>query len=440
MDLFDYARQRSKEVPLAHRLRPLRLEDFVGQEHLTAPGRILSVALKNDQIFSAIFYGPPGTGKTSLAGIIARSTSACFVQIDASNAGVSEVRKILQDAKDRLKYQSKKTVLFIDEIHRFNKAQQDVLLPAVEQGSIILIGATTENPYFSINAPLLSRLRVLPFYPLQPDHLRKILEFALNDSRGLNGKVQITSDGIAHLMRTAEGDARILLNTLETAVKLAKKDNDGFVLVGLEEISEAVLQRTIYYDRDGDMHYDVISAFIKSMRGSDPDATIYWLARMLKAGEDPRFIARRIIICAAEDVGLADPNALVVAEAATQGLERVGMPEGRLLLAEAALYVACAPKSNRVYKAISAALQDVENLEFSAVPGHLRDANYRGARELGRGKGYLYPHDFPKGFVSQQYLPDVLIGRKYYEPTEHGFEKDIKVRLESLCKTVFEDF
>ncbi|NPV28448.1 MAG: replication-associated recombination protein A [Firmicutes bacterium] len=436
MDLFDYAQEkfREQEAPLAYRMRPRTLEEFVGQEHLVAPGRLLHHALAEDNLPPAIFYGPPGTGKTSLAGIIARTTRAHFVQLDAGNAGVGELRKVLQEARERLKFYQQKTVLFLDEIHRFNKAQQDVLLSAVERGDLVLIGATTENPYFTVNAPLLSRMRVLPFYPLESEHLRLILARALSDEeRGL-GKMQlrIAPEAVDYLVQAAEGDARILLSALEVAVKFSKPEADGARLIGRETVAEAVQKKVVLYDRDGDQHYDVVSAFIKSMRGSDPDAVLHWLARMLKAGEDPRFIARRILICAAEDVGLADPLALVVAGAAAQGLEYVGMPEGELLLAEAALYVACAPKSNRVYAALSKARQDLEKGEIGAVPKHLRDGSYRGAKKLGHGEGYLYPHHYQGSFVPQQYLPDPLKTRSYYEPSEQGQEKVIKARLESL--------
>ncbi|MDH7578022.1 MAG: replication-associated recombination protein A [Bacillota bacterium] len=435
MDLFDYAQEKlaNLEAPLAYRLRPRTLEEFIGQEHLVAPGRLLHQALAEDNLPPAIFYGPPGTGKTSLAGIIARVTRAHFTQLDAGNSGVGELRKVLQEARERLKFYHQKTLLFLDEIHRFNKAQQDVLLPAVEREVVVLIGATTENPYFSINAPLLSRTRVLPFYPLDSEHLKKILVRALTDQELGLGKlhIQVAPDAVEYLVHVAEGDARILLNALELAVKFTKPDADGIRWIRYETAAGAVQKKVILYDRAGDRHYDVVSAFIKSMRGSDPDAVLHWLARMLKAGEDPRFIARRILICAAEDVGLADPQALVVAAAAAQGLEYVGIPEGELLLAEAALYVACAPKSNRVTVALSKAVQDIEEGEAGTVPKHLRDSSYQGAKKLGHGEGYLYPHHFPQSFVRQQYLPDPLKTRRYYEPSEQGQERDIKIRLES---------
>lgn len=438
MDLFDYAQKKAldEEGPLAFRMRPKTIEEFAGQEHLVAPGQLLYAALKADNPFSAIFYGPPGTGKTTLAKIVAYSSQAAFVQVDATSTGVGELRKVLQEARDRLKFYSQRTILFIDEIHRFNKAQQDVLLPAVEEGIVILIGATTENPYFSVNSPLLSRTRVMSFHPLKPEDLNQILERALTDpERGL-GKMQLklASEAKEHWIRLSGGDARFLLNALEMAVNLATPGPDGVIHIELDEAAAAVQQAPVIYDRQGDQHYDVISAFIKSMRGSDPDAVLHYLARMLKAGEDPRFIARRIVIHAAEDVGLADPMALVVAEAASRAVEHIGMPEGRLVLAEAALYVACAPKSNSVYRGIGAAMKDIEKGDIGGVPKHLRDASYHGAKKLGSGDGYLYPHNYQGHYVSQQYLPDPLKRRRYYEPSESGRERHIKTFLALLKK------
>jgi putative ATPase len=440
MDLFEYAQEKKAgfDGPLAYRMRPRTLDEYVGQAHLVGPGRMLNVALKEDRLPSAIFYGPPGTGKTSLAWIMAETTRARFIQLDASNSGVAELRKVLAEAQDRLKLHDQQTLLFIDEIHRFNKAQQDVLLPAVERGSVVLVGATTENPYFSVNAPLLSRTRVLPFYPLEPEQLRQILESALTDpERGLGKlRIEVAPEATQHWLRVSGGDARVVLNALEASLRIARQKTgaapDSAIRIGGDEAAEAVQQRLVLYDKDGDAHYDVISAFIKSMRGSDPDAVLHWLARMLKAGENPRFIARRIVICASEDVGLADPQALVVANAAAQGIEYVGMPEGELLLAEAAIYIACAPKSNRAYKGLTAARQDLERMNIGTVPKHLRDANYGSAKKLGHGQGYLYSHNYPGAYVAQQYLPDTLKGRKYYDPSESGHEKKIKERLALL--------
>jgi putative ATPase len=436
MDLFDYARKKeqSSDTPLAYRMRPRTLDEFAGQEHLIAPGRLLYQALENDRLPSAIFYGPPGTGKTSLAGIMANTTKAQFIPLDATSTGVTELRKVIQEARDRLKFYDQKTLLFIDEIHRFNKAQQDVLLPPVEQGVVVLIGATTENPYFSVNAPLLSRTRVLPFYPLDEDDQRRLLERALHDEeRGLGKmKVELAPDAVAHWLRISGGDGRALLNALEFAVKMAKPEAEGKIVISEQAAAEAVQQRLLLYDRSGDAHYDVVSAFIKSMRGSDPDAALHWLARMLKAGEDHRFIARRIVICAAEDVGLADPNALVVATAMAQGLEYVGMPEGQLLLSEATVYVACAPKSNSCTVAIGKAKEDLDHIDVGTVPKHLRDSHYKGAKNFGHGDDYQYPHNFPGHYVPQQYLPDVLQGKRYYEPSDSGREKTIKERLAFL--------
>lgn len=421
--------------PLAARMRPRNLDEFAGQRHVLAPGQLLRRAIEADRVQSLIFYGPPGTGKTSLAQIIARQTRSRFERLSGVESNVGDMRRVLAAAANRQENTGQSTILFIDEIHRFNKAQQDVLLPAVERGSVVLVGATTENPFFSVNAPLLSRTRVLPFYPLEPEQLRQILERALTDpGRGLGKlRIEVAPEAIEHWLRVSGGDARVLLNALEASLRITRPKTgaapDSTIRIGGDEAAEAVQQRLVLYDKDGDAHYDVISAFIKSMRGSDPDAALHWLARMLKAGEDPRFIARRIVICASEDVGLADPLALVVANAAAQGIEYVGMPEGELLLAEAAVYIACAPKSNRAYKGLTAARQDLERMNIGTVPKHLRDANYRSAKKLGHGQGYLYPHNFPDAYIAQQYLPDTLKGRKYYEPSESGHEKKIRERL-----------
>ncbi|MDN5294287.1 MAG: putative ATPase [Eubacteriales bacterium] len=408
-------------------MRPRTLDEFVGQEHLVGPGKLLRRAIEADRLSSAIFYGPPGTGKTTLARIIAATTQAEFEQINAVTAGISDIREVIQRAKERLGMYGRRTILFIDEIHRFNKAQQDALLPYVEDGTIILIGATTENPCFEVNAPLLSRSRIFAFEPLKPEEIRKLLLRALEDKeRGLGMyKVRVDEEALGHLVRVADGDARTALNALELAVITTPPGEDGYRHITLEVAEESIQRRMVRYDKAGDNHYDVISAFIKSLRGSDPDAALHWLARMFKAGEDPRFIARRMIVHAAEDVGLADPMALVVAVAAAQALEYVGMPEARLPLAEAAIYIATAPKSNAVIKAIDSAMADIDKLSIGEVPRHLRDPHYKGAKKLGHGEGYKYPHHYPNNYVQQQYMPDPLVGKKYFRPYGQGYEKEI---------------
>lgn len=427
---------KKSEKPLAYRLRPRSLEEFIGQEHLVAPGKFIYQIIARKKPVSAILYGPPGTGKTSLARILADSWKLLFVQLDAANSSVAELRKVLQEAAERRRFYREPLLLFIDEIHRFNKAQQDVLLPALEEGAVVLLGATTENPFYELNPPLISRTRVLPFYSLKGNHLEKVLNRALQDcERGLGSlNIELTSEARALLIRSSGGDARVLLNNLETALALVIPRADDLILLEEEAVSSAIQKKIILYDKSGDEHYDTLSAFIKSMRGSDPDATVYWLAKMLKAGEDPRLIARRVLICAAEDVGLADPQALVVASAAAQGFEHVGLPEGRLLLVEAALYVASAPKSNRSYLALHKAYKDLEKGYCSRVPDHLRERKSAGAKALGRGKGYLYPHDYPGSQVYQRYLPKELQGKKYYVPSDEGEEKNIKNRLKNWKK------
>lgn len=428
MNLFDYGYkvQQRKNAPLALRMRPRTLDEFVGQEEIISEGKLLRRAIMADQLTSLIFYGPPGTGKTALAQVIANSTKAEFVQLNAVTAGVGDIRQVIQEAKERLGMYQKRTILFIDEIHRFNKAQQDALLPYVEDGTIILIGATTENPYFEVNPALLSRSQIFRLNPLKPEEIKLILKRALTDERGLgNLPIKIEEDALDHLAQVAAGDARRALNALELAALTTSPAEDGFIHIDLKVAEESIQQRAILYDKDGDQHYDVVSAFIKSMRGSDPDASLHWLARMLKAGEDPRFIARRMIILAAEDIGLADPQALSVAIAAAQAVEFVGMPEARLPLAEACIYLACAPKSNAVIKAIDAALKDIDEREIGTVPLHLRDGHYAGAKHLNHGRGYLYPHDFPGNYVKQQYMPDPLVGRVYYHPSNNGAEKKL---------------
>lgn len=432
MDLFEYgSRAGSADEPLAFRMRPRSLDEFVGQEEIVGPGRLLRRAIEADRLSSLIFYGPPGTGKTSLAYVIAGHTGAEFVSLNAVTAGVAELRQVIEAARERRKFTGRKTIVLIDEIHRFNRAQQDALLPAVEAGVITLIGATTENPFFSVNSPLLSRAMLFRLRPLRREELRTVLMRAIADpERGLGGmRLEIAPEALEHWIDVAAGDARRALNALELAALTTPPDPDGVVRITLEVAEDSIQQRVLQYDRQGDNHYDTISAYIKSLRGSDPDAAIHYLVRMLEAGEDPLFIARRLMIQAAEDVGNADPQALVVAVAASLAVERVGLPEGAIPLAQATAYVACAPKSNASYVALARAQEDVRQGKVGPVPVHLRDANYPGAARLGHGKGYLYPHDFPGHFVVQQYLPDLLAGRRYYEPTENGYEAEIGRRL-----------
>ncbi|MDD2421998.1 MAG: replication-associated recombination protein A, partial [Heliobacteriaceae bacterium] len=407
MDLFSLAAEgrRQKQWPLAARMRPQNLEELLGQEAILGPGRLLRRAIETDQLGSLIFWGPPGTGKTTIAAIIASTTQSQFERLNAVTAGVGDLRRIVQESEDRLNHYDQKTILFIDEIHRFNKAQQDALLPAVEEGTLVLIGATTENPYFRVNAALLSRSRIFRLEPLTEAQVGVMIDRALADpERGLGRyKVNLTSEARSHLVRVAGGDVRRALNALELAVLSTPPGPDGIRQITAAVAAESVQRPVLSYDQDGDAHYDTISAFIKSMRGSDPDAALYWLARMLQAGEDPLFVARRIVICAAEDVGMADPRALTVAVSAFQAVRFVGLPEGRIPLAQAAVYVATAPKSNASYLGIEQAWEDAANIVVSGVPPHLRDSSYRGARQLGHGKGYLYAHDFPGGYVPQQY-------------------------------------
>jgi len=436
MDLFDYSRdkQLKKEAPLAERMRPRTLEEFIGQEHIIAPGKMLYRAIKADKLSSIILYGPPGTGKTTLARIIANTTKSHFEQLSAVTAGVADIRKIIDEAKQRLGMYGQHTILFIDEIHRFNKSQQDALLPHVEAGTIVLIGATTENPYFEVNSALLSRSTVFELYPLKEEHLKKILKSALTDKeRGLgNYRIDITEETIDHIVNMADGDARSVLNALELAFLTTSPSEDGVIHIDLSVAEECIQRRAVRYDKTGDNHYDTISAFIKSMRGSDPDAAVYWLAKMINAGEDPKFIARRIVICASEDVGNADPRALVVAMAAADAVQFIGMPESQIILTQAATYIACAPKSNATVMAIDKALADVKNKRDTGVPNHLKDASYDGDGKLGHGVGYKYAHDYPGHYVKQQYLPDSLTGTIYYEPSDNGYEKQIKDYLDRI--------
>lgn len=420
--LFDEVKTNRFE-PLAVRMRPTSLDDFYGQEKAVGKGSFLRAMVEQDTIPSMLFYGPSGTGKTTLAGIIAKVSHSRFVQLNATNTGIGELRAMIEEARKHIRAFQQRTILFLDEIHRFNKSQQDVLLPCVEDGTIILIGATTENPFFEVNRALLSRLRLITLEALRPEAIAQILERALADvERGLGSrKVSAEEEVLLAIGVFVNGDGRMALNILEQAVAMVKP-GQSLTLEGLEK----VLGRRIYsYDKKGDNHYDTISAFIKSMRGSDVDATLHYLARMIEAGEDPNFIARRILICAAEDVGLADPQALVVANAAAQAAHMVGFPEARIILAEAASYVALAEKSNSAYMGIDAAIADVRHKKCGHVPNHLRDAHYGGAKELGHGVDYKYPHAYPSAWVEQQYLPDELVGTHYYQSSGHGKEKDL---------------
>ncbi len=438
MDLFDYMRQTSEqqEAPLAARMRPTTIEEVVGQEHIIAPGRLLYRAIKADKLRSVIFYGPPGTGKTTLAKVIANTTSANFEQINATVAGKKDMEDVVSKARDNLGMFGKKTILFIDEIHRFNKGQQDYLLPFVEDGTLILIGATTENPYFEVNGALLSRSQIFELKPLSKDAVKTLIMRAVTDKEKGMGSMnaEITDEALEFLADSAGGDARSALNAVELGILTTERSEDGLIHLTLDVAQECIQKRAIRYDKSGDNHYDTISAFIKSMRGSDPDAAVYWLARMLYAGEDIKFIARRMIICASEDVGNADPQALVVATAAAQAVERIGMPESQLILSEAAIYIASAPKSNACTNAIFAAMNAVKADPTPPVPVHLQDAHYRGSAKLGHGVGYKYAHDYPEHYVKQQYLPDKVQGQVFYSPTDLGYENTFKTRLEHLKK------
>ncbi len=436
MDLFDYMREQNqkKESPLASRLRPVKLEEVVGQQHIIGKDKLLYRAIQADKLSSIIFYGPPGTGKTTLAKVIANTTSAEFTQINSTSAGKKDMEEVVQQAKNNQGMYGKKTILFIDEIHRFNKAQQDYLLPFVEDGTIVLIGATTENPYFEVNGALLSRSVIFELKPLSKDEIRSILLRALTDQEKGMGSyhAKIEEDALEFLADVANGDARAALTAIELGVLTTPRGEDGNIHITLEVASECIQKRVVQYDKMGDNHYDTISAFIKSMRGSDPDAAVYYLAKMLYAGEDIKFIARRIMICASEDVGNADPQALMVAVSAAQAVERIGMPEAQIILSHAVTYVASAPKSNAACLAIDRAMETVKNTQSAPVPVHLQDSHYRGAKKLGHGAGYLYAHDFPNHYVEQQYLPDGLTDAVFYEPTENGYEKQIHQHLTFL--------
>jgi len=436
MDLFDSSAReqtRQKSMPLAARMRPVTLDEYVGQEEIVGKGRLLRRAIEADQLSSVIFYGPPGSGKTTLAQIIANSTGANYRIVSAVTSGIADVREVLRFASDELKLYGRRTVLFIDEIHRFNKSQQDALLPAVENGTVILIGATTENPFFEVNSALISRSRIFRLQPLQKESIFLLLQRALKDPRGYaDMAVEISEEALWHWADVAGGDVRTAYNAMELAVLTTEPEEDGVRRIDLAIAEESIQKRNISYDKKGDWHYDVISAFIKSMRGSDPNAVLHWLARMTEAGEQPDFIARRIMICAAEDVGLADPMALVIATSAAQAVHHVGWPEARIILAEAAVYVACAPKSNAAYMGINEAIADLYKKPFQGVPIHLRDSNYQSAKQFGHGKGYQYPHSFPGHYVKQQYLPDDFKDRVYYQPSNNGKEQKIRELLERL--------
>ena len=429
MDLFDYMREQKMEVesPLASRLRPTTLEEVVGQKHIIGEDKLLYRAIKADKLGSIIFYGPPGTGKTTLAKVIANTTSAEFTQLNATVAGKKDMEEIVRGAKERLGMYGKKTILFVDEIHRFNKGQQDYLLPFVEDGTLILIGATTENPYFEVNGALISRSLIFELRPLEKEDIKTLLRRAVYDEKKGMGSfhAEIDEDALEFLADISGGDARNALNAVELGILTTKRSEDGKIHITLDVASECIQKRVVRYDKTGDNHYDTISAFIKSMRGSDPDAAVYNLAKMLYAGEDVKFIARRIMICASEDVGNADPMALTVAVSAAQAVERVGMPESQIILSQAASYVACAPKSNSACNAIFAAMDSVKNVK-TTVPVHLQDAHYRGSADLGHGVGYKYAHDYPNHYVKQQYLPDEIKDEKFYIPSENGYEKNIR--------------
>lgn len=435
MDLFDYMKEQTleNESPLASRMRPTTLEEVVGQEHIIGKGKLLYRAIKADKLGSVLFYGPPGTGKTTLAKVIANTTSAQFQQMNATVAGKKDMEEVVKKAQDYLGMYGKKTILFIDEIHRFNKGQQDYLLPFVEDGTLILIGATTENPYFEVNSALISRSIVFELKPLEREDISRLLIRAATDvEKGMGSyDVELERDAREFLADIAGGDARAALNALELAVLTTEKAADGKIHVTLDVASECIQKRVVRYDKTGDNHYDTVSAFIKSMRGSDPDAAVYYLAKMLYAGEDIKFIARRIMICASEDVGNADPQALVVAVAAAQAVERLGMPEAQITLSQAVTYVASAPKSNAACMAVFNAAESVKSVR-TTVPPHLQDSHYKGAAKLGHGVGYKYAHDYPNHYVEQQYLPAEILGSRFYKPTGNGYEKNIRDYLDWL--------
>lgn len=435
MDLFEYMRETSKEKesPLASRLRPTTLEEVVGQQHIIGKDKLLYRAIKADKLSSVIFYGPPGTGKTTLAKVIANTTSAEFTQINATVAGKKDMEEVVNKAKQMRGMYQKKTILFVDEIHRFNKSQQDYLLPFVEDGTLILVGATTENPYFEVNGALISRSSIFELKPLSREDVETLILRAVNDKQKGMGSyhAKIDEDALHFLADLSGGDARLALNAVELGILTTERSEDGYIHLTLDVVSECIQKRVVRYDKTGDNHYDTISAFIKSMRGSDPDAAVYYLAKMLYAGEDIKFIARRIMICASEDVGNADPMALTVAVSAAQAVERIGMPEAQIVLSQAVLYVASAPKSNSACNAIFAAMDNVKRVK-TTIPAHLQDAHYKGSKDLGHGVGYKYAHDYPKHYVDQQYLPDEIRDEVFYEPGDNGYEAKIKEHLRWL--------
>ena len=430
MDLFEYMREQKKETesPLASRLRPATLDEMVGQQHIIGKDKLLYRAIKADKLSSIILYGPPGTGKTTLAKVIANSTSAEFLQMNATSAGKKDMEDVISKAKNNMGMFGKKTILFIDEIHRFNKGQQDYLLPFVEDGTIILIGATTENPYFEVNGALLSRSIIFELKSLEKEDIKTLILRAVNDEKKGMGAYHavIDEDALDFLADISNGDARAALTAVELGILTTERSEDGVIHITLSVASEYIQKRVVKYDKSVDNHYYTVSAFIKSMRGSDPDAAVYYLARMLYAGEDIKFIARRIMICASEDVSNADPMALVVATSAAQAVERIGMPEAQIILAQAVTYVASAPKSNSAVNAISEAMETVKNTMTAPVPSHLQDAHYKSSSKLGHGIGYKYAHDYPNHYVEQQYLPDGLTDRKFYRPSENGYEQQIR--------------
>ncbi len=436
MDLFEYMQEKNKEKesPLAARLRPTTIDEVVGQEHIIGPDKLLYRAIKADRLSSVIFYGPPGTGKTTLAKVIANTTSAEFLQLNATVAGKKDMEEVIAQAQKTLAMYGKKTILFIDEIHRFNKGQQDYLLPFVEDGTVILIGATTENPYFEVNGALISRSQIFELKPLSTENISELIRRAVYDNeKGLGAyNAYIDDDAVEFLADMAGGDARRALNAVELGVMSTEPEEDGRIHITLDVASECIQRKVMRYDKTGDNHYDTISAFIKSMRGSDPDAAVYYLARMLEAGEDPKFIIRRIMICASEDVGMADPQAIVVAEAAAGIVERVGMPEARIPLSQAAVYVATAPKSNSSYVAINQAMEEVRTSGNMPIPPYLQGSSYKGAEKLGRGIGYKYAHDYPNHYVNQQYMPYELNGKEFYSPSGNGYEVKIKEHMKKI--------